>query len=271
MDLGLTDRIAFVAGASSGLGRAAAAELAREGSRVALCSRSETRIADAATAIADDAGVDPDRLLPLACDVTDETQIEQAIDHAVDHFGGLNILLTNAGGPPSGSIDDFDADDWRDAVELNLMSTINLCRHALPHLRTAADDDDGLARILMVTSVSAKQPIPNLDLSNTARAGVQGFAKSLANDLGPEGITVNTLLPGYTRTERLKDLAETIQARTGQSYDAVEANWAEDNALKRIGTTDEFAAAVAFLASQRAAYITGVALPVDGGRVKHVL
>ena len=271
MDLGLTDRIAFVAGASSGLGRAAAAELAREGSRVALCSRSETRIADAATAIADDAGVDPDRLLPLACDVTDETQIEQAIDHTVDHFGGLNILLTNAGGPPSGSIDDFDADDWRDAVELNLISTINLCRHALPHLRTAADDGDGLARILMVTSVSAKQPIPNLDLSNTARAGVQGFAKSLANDLGPEGITVNTLLPGYTRTERLKDLAETIQARTGQSYDAVEANWAEANALKRIGTTDEFAAAVAFLASQRAAYITGVALPVDGGRVKHVL
>jgi 3-oxoacyl-[acyl-carrier protein] reductase len=269
MDLGLTDRVAFVAGASSGLGHAAAAELAHEGCRVALCSRSASRITDAADAIASEAGVDADRLLPLACDVTDEAQIEDAIADTVAHFGGLNVLLTNAGGPPSGSVDDFDADDWRDAVELNLMSTINLCRHALPHLREAADD--GLARILMVTSVSAKQPIPNLDLSNTARAGVQGFAKSLANDLGPAGITVNTLLPGYTRTERLKDLAETIQARTGQSYDEVEADWAEDNALKRIGTTEEFAAAVAFLASQRAAYITGVALPVDGGRIKHLL
>jgi 3-oxoacyl-[acyl-carrier protein] reductase len=271
MDLGLTDRVAFVAGASSGLGHAAAAELAREGCRVTLCSRSTSRITAAADAIADETGVDAARLLPLACDVTNETDIEQAIAETVEHFGRLNVLLTNAGGPPSGSVDDFDADDWRDAVELNLISTINLCRHALPHLRTAAAEDAGLARILMVTSVSAKQPIPNLDLSNTARAGVQGFAKSLANEIGPEGITVNTLLPGYTRTERLKNLAETIQARTGQSYDEVEADWAEDNALKRIGTTEEFAAAVAFLASQRAAYITGVALPVDGGRIKHLL
>lgn len=271
MDLGLTDRIAFVAGASSGLGRAAATELAREGCRVALCSRSEDRIRDAATAIANEAGVENDRLLPLACDVTDEAQIEQAIARTVEEYGGLNVLLTNAGGPPSGSVDDFDADDWRDAIELNLMSTINLCRHALPHLRTAANEADGLARILMVTSVSAKQPIPNLDLSNTARAGVQGFAKSLANELGPDGITVNTLLPGYTRTERLVELAENTQARTGQSREEVEASWAENNALKRIGTTDEFAAAVAFLASARAAYITGVALPVDGGRVKHLL
>lgn len=271
MDLGLTDRVAFVAGASSGLGHAAATELAREGCRVALCSRNEDRITEAAEAIAEEAEVDADRLLPLVCDVTDEAQIEQAIARTVEAFGGLNILLTNAGGPPSGNVDDFDADDWRDAIELNLMSTINLCRHALPHLRDAAEAGDGLARILMVTSVSAKQPIPDLDLSNTARAGVQGFAKSLANELGPEGITVNTLLPGYTRTERLVDLAEDIQSRTGQSREEVEASWADDNALKRIGTTDEFAAAVAFLASRRASYITGVALPVDGGRVKHLL
>lgn len=270
MDFGLTDRIAFVAGASSGLGRAAAAELAHEGCRVALCSRSEDRIREAAAAIAEDAGVDEGRLLPLTCDVTDEAQIERAIARTVEAFGGLNVLLTNAGGPPSGGIDDFDAGEWRRALELNLMSTINLCRHALPPLRTAAEAD-GHARILMVTSVSAKQPIPNLDLSNTARAGVQGFAKSLAGELGPAGITVNTLLPGYTRTERLAELAEETQARTGQSRTEVEAGWAENNALRRIGTPDEFAAAVAFLASARAAYITGVALPVDGGRVKHLL
>lgn len=271
MDLGLNDRVAFVAGASSGLGRAAATELAREGCNVTLCSRSEARITQAADEIRAATDAAPDQLVPLACDVTDEGQVEDAIRRTAEHFGALNILFTNAGGPPSGNVDDFDAGDWRDALELNLMSTINLCRHALPHLREAAQKDGGLARILMVTSVSAKQPIPNLDLSNTARAGVQGFAKSLANELGPEGITVNTILPGYTRTERLADLAEDLQQRTGQSRDEVEAGWAEDNALKRIGTTDEFAAAVTFLASARASYITGVALPVDGGRVKHLL
>lgn len=270
MDLGLTDRIAFVAGASSGLGRAAARELAREGCYVALCSRDTGHINAAADAVVDETGVDADRLLPLACDVTDEEQIERAIDRTTAQFGGLHVLLTNAGGPPSGSVDDFDAGDWRDAIELNLMSTINLCRHALPHLREAAEEDDH-ARILMVSSISAKQPIPNLDLSNTARAGVQGFAKSLANELGPEGITVNTLLPGYTRTERLIELTGSIQANTAKSRQEVEAEWAEASALKRIGTPEEFAAAVAFLASARASYVTGVAFPVDGGRSKHVV
>ncbi len=270
MDLGLTDRIAFVAGASSGLGYAAAAELAQEGCRVALCSRDKARITAAADSIADDTGTDRGRLLPLACDVTDEEQIERAIDRTTVAFGALHVLLTNAGGPPSGSVDDFDADDWREALELNLMSTVNLCRHALPHLRAAANTD-GHARIIMVTSISAKQPIPNLDLSNTARAGVQGFAKSLANDLGPDGVTVNTVLPGYTRTDRLVDLSKSIQARTGQSRDEIEEAWAAKNALQRIGEPEEFAATVAFLASARASYVTGVAFPVDGGRSQHVL
>ena len=123
----------------------------------------------------------------------------------------------------------------------------------------------------MITSISAKQPIPNLYLSNAARAGVQGFAKSLAEELGPEGITVNTLLPGYTRTERLQELARVQQQRTGRSLEEIEASWAEQAALKRIGEPHEFAAAVAFLASARASYITGVAFPVDGGRSKHLL
>jgi 3-oxoacyl-[acyl-carrier protein] reductase len=237
---------------------------------VALCSRDEAHIAAAADSIVDTTGVDAGRVLSLACDVTDEDQIERAIEQTVDRFGGLHILLTNAGGPPSGNVDEFDAEDWRDALELNLMSTINLCRHALPHLRTAADRDRH-ARILMVSSISAKQPIPGLDLSNTSRAGVQGFAKSLANELGPEGITVNTLLPGYTRTERLIELAGSIQSQTGKSREQIEDEWAEDNALKRIGTPEEFAAAVAFLASARASYVTGVAFPVDGGRSKHVI
>jgi 3-oxoacyl-[acyl-carrier protein] reductase len=164
----------------------------------------------------------------------------------------------------------MDLDAYREALELNLMSTVALCQHALPHLKEAASTD-GHARVIMTTSVSAKQPIPTLALSNTARAGVQGYAKSLAEDLGPMGITVNTVLPGYTRTARLDDLADQIQSETGQSTDEIEADWAAQNALPRIGTPDEFAAAVAFLASARAASVTGVALPVDGGRTKGLL
>lgn len=270
MDLGLTNRTAFVAGASKGLGRAAALELAQEGAQVALCSRNEDRITAAADAIRDEAGVPDDQVLPLVCDVTDDADVQAAINETVDTFGALHVLVTNAGGPPSGAATDVDVDDYREAVELNLMSTIALCDAALPHLRTAAEADDH-ARIIMVTSVSSKQPIPTLALSNTARAGVQGYAKSLADDLGPSGITVNTVLPGYTRTARLEDLADSIQADTGQSYDEIEADWAEQNALPRIGEPEEFAAAVAFLASKRAAYVTGVAFPVDGGRSKHLL
>ena len=271
MDLGLKDRVAFVAGASSGLGLAVAVRLAREGCRVALCSRDAARIEEAAERVRRQAGRPASHVLPLVCDVLDEAQIEAAIARTVGQFGELHILVTNAGGPPTGKIDDFDADAWRHGLELNLVSTINLCRHALPALRRAARAAEPLARILMITSVSAKQPIPNLYLSNTARAGVQGFAKSLSEELGPEGITVNTLLPGYTRTDRLKDFIDEIQQHDDRSTEEIEAGWAEANALKRLGEPEEFAAAAAFLASRPAAYITGIALPVDGGRVKHLL
>ncbi len=270
MDLGLQDRVAFVAGASSGLGLAVATELAREGCRVAICSRNQARIAEAAGQVAQEAGVAPERVLALACDVTDEAQIEGAIGRAADHFGGLHILITNAGGPPTGFIDDFDAEQWRMGLELNLMSTINLCRHALPHLRRAAAED-GHARILMITSMAAKQPVPNLYLSNTARAGVQGFAKTLSEELGPTGLTVNTILPGFTRTDRLKHFVKEIQAHSDKTEAEIEAGWAAGNALKRIGEPDEFAAAVAFLVSARAGYVTGIAFCIDGGHVKHLL
>lgn len=270
MDLGLNERVAFVAGASGGLGRATALQLAREGCRVALCSRDAARIEAAAGAIADTANLPADRLLPLVCDVTDEAAIAAALEATVAQFGKLNILVANAGGPPSGFVGDFDAAQWRAALDQNLVSTINLCRHALPALRQAAEVD-GLARILMITSVSAKQPIPSLYLSNVARAGVQGFCKTLSEELGPAGITVNTILPGYTRTARLQQLAQQTQARTGQSIEEIEAGWAAANALRRIGTEEEFAAAATFLVSAPAAYITGIGLLVDGGRSKHLI
>jgi len=268
MDLGLNDRIALVTGASTGLGFAAAAELAREGCRVAICSRSADRIEAAADRLARRTGVNRDRVLAVKADVTDEEDVARCIATTVGHFGGLNVLVTNASGPPAGQVEDFDATAWRNALELNLISTINLCRHALPHLRRSAAGPDGLARIVMVTSFVARQPLPTLYLSNVSRPGVQGFAKSLSEELGPEGITVNTILPGYTRTDRLKDLSAALHERTGRSESDIEADWAAGSALKRIGREDEFAAAVAFLAGSRASYITGIALPVDGGAIK---
>ena len=266
MDFGLEGASAFVAGASSGLGKAIATELVKEGCNVAICSRDQTRVEAAAEKLSQ---LEKGRALPVVCDVTVEDQIQTALQQAAEALGGLNILVTNAGGPPSGFVEDFDADAWRDALELNLMSTINLSRHALPFLRAAAKDS--FATILMVTSLTSKQPVASLYLSNVSRAGVQGFAKSLSEELGPEGITVNTILPGYTRTDRLRHLSEAQSERSGQSIEEIEADWGQSCALKRIGTEYEFAAAATFLLSRRASYITGIALSVDGGAVKSLL
>lgn len=265
MDLGLEDATAFVTGSSAGLGFASAAALAAEGCRVAICSRSRERIESAADRLRGFGS----EIIPLVCDVTDERQIQSAMETLNEQFdGSLNILVTNARGPSAGYVDDFDADDWRDALDLNLISTINLCRHALPLVRKAAGSRNGFGRILMITSFVAKEPLPNLYLSNVSRAGVQGFAKSLSEELGPAGITVNTLLPGYTKTERLVDLAEVAEEETGKSIDATYEGWAATTALKRLAEPEELGAAVAFLAGRQAAYITGHALPVDGGRIK---
>jgi 3-oxoacyl-[acyl-carrier protein] reductase len=261
--------VAFVAGASSGLGRASAEALVAAGVRVAICSRSEERIRAAARDIKERF---PDaEVLPVVCDVTAEDQIERAMEEVAAALGPLNILVANAGGPPAGTIKDFNAAQWEEALRLNLMSTINLCRHALPHVEEAAQVEGGFGRIIIISSISAKQPIPALYLSNVSRAGVQGFAKSLAEEVGVLGITVNTVLPGYTRTARLTHLSDALSARTGKTVDEIEAGWAEASALKRIGTEAEFGATVAFLASRGAGYITGVALPVDGGAIKSLV
>lgn len=263
MELGLNRKVALVTGASAGLGWATAKQLYTEGAQVAICGRNQARIEVAAAQIGAD-------VLPLVADVSQEADVQTVTEKAVAHFGKLNILITNAGGPPSGFVDDFSAEDWRAALDLNLMSTIHLCRYALPHLKAAAQLE-AHAAILMITSISAKQPIPNLYLSNVARAGVQGFAKSLSEEVGRLGITVNTILPGYTVTERLSNLKSAVEQQTGKSGAEVEAGWAEDNALKRLGKPEEFAAAATFMVSKPAAYITGIALPVDGGRAKGLM
>lgn len=271
MDLGLKGSHAFVAGASSGLGLAAARELALEGCRVTVCSRDAARIGAAVERLRSLDSVAHADVQGVVCDVTDEDAIREAVARSVEAYGPMHVLVTNAGGPPTGQVDDFSGPDWEAAIRLNLLGTIHLVRHALPHLRAAAAGQDGFGRVIMISSISAKQPIATLYLSNVARAGVQGFAKSLSEELGPTGITVNTVLPGYTRTDRLRHLSDSLHERTGRSVEDIEAGWAAGSALKRIGTESEFAAAVAFLASRRASYITGTALPIDGGAIKSLL
>ena len=268
MDLGLEGRSAFVAGASSGLGFAVALALAREGCNVTICSRDQARINLAAESIAKESV--SGSIFPTVCDVTSISQIRAAVRKSVKRFGRLHILLTNAGGPKTGLIDNYDEEDWQGGMELNLLSTINLCRAALPHLRRAAREDRH-ARILMLTSIAAKQPIPSLYLSNTSRAGIQGFAKTLSEEIGKDGITVNTLLPGFTRTERLHHLIDFLMTQRGATAEEIEAEWAAQSALNRLGEPWEFAAAATFLASKPAGFITGVALPIDGGYSKHIL
>lgn len=260
MDLGLKDKVALVAAASRGLGKAVALRLSREGAKVAICARTEAKIKAAAEEIAGQTG---GAVLPLVCDVSNKSQVQALVRQVVDTFGGIDILVTNAGGPPAGVAANFTPDDYRAAVELNLMSTIELCYQALPLMKK-----NKWGRIIAVTSVAARQPIDHLILSNTARAGVLGFLKTLSAQVATEGITVNSVCPGYTKTERIEELAAMF-AKTGQGtveefYRKIEA----DVPMKRMGTPAEFGDAVAFLASISAAYITGVALPIDGGYIK---
>ena len=257
MDLGLAGKVAIVAAASSGLGKATAMELAAEGARVAINARNEEQLQHTAREIQSATGAEA---LAIAGDVTDEDDVRRLVSETKNKFGRLDILVANAGGPPAGFFDDFSVRHYRDAVELNLISTINLCREAVPHMR-----ERGWGRIVAITSIAAKQPVENLILSNTARAGVLGFMKSLSQQIAAEGITVNTVCPGYHLTERLESLSSAIAKREGVTVEDIYARWAASTPMKRIGDPREFAAVVAFLCSERASYLTGAAIQVDGG------
>jgi 3-oxoacyl-[acyl-carrier protein] reductase len=263
MDLGIANRAALVCGSSSGLGFAIARALAAEGCRVALNGRDEDRLRRAVTKLAAE---HPGRVDGLRADVSVPSEAEQLVARATDRLGALDILVCNAAGPPAAPFEQLDPDTWQRALELNLLSTMRLCRAALPAMRR-----NRWGRIICLTSIAAKQPLGGLMLSTTARAGVLGFAKSLSDEVASSGITVNAVCPGFTRTERLEDLAAQRAAQSGGSVAQQIAEMVRHVPAGRIGEPDEIAATVAFLASERAAYITGVALQVDGGFVRSIM
>lgn len=262
MDLGINNKVALVTASGRGLGKAIALALSRDGAKTVICARNEDRLLKTRDEIAAETGGE---VRAMAADMTDPKDIRALVEFTVREFGTVDILVCNAGGPPSGPADKFGPEDYQKALDLNLMSTIRLCLEAVPHMKQRK-----WGRIITLTSVSAKQPIDNLILSNTARAGVLGFSKSLSNQLAPFGITVNSVCPGYTKTERVEELAESF-SRNGQgTTDDFYSRLEKAIPMGRLGRPEEIAAAAAFLASEPAAYITGVALQADGGYIKGI-
>jgi len=263
MDLGLKDKRAFVAGSSRGLGFATALTLAREGCKVAVNSREEEKAKAAAEKITDETGT---QAFGIAGDVSDVETANILIESAVDDLGGLDILITNAGGPPAGSFELFDEETWQKAVDMSFMSHVRLIRAALPHLRNSS-----AASVLTMTSYTVKQPIPNLVLSNSIRAATVGLTKSLALELGKENIRFNSILPAWTQTERVEELMAFRAKTNNTTVEEEVAKLTAEIPLGRIGQPQEFANAAVFLVSPAASFIHGVMLPVDGGIIKATL
>ena len=260
MDLGLKDRVAIVAASSQGLGKAVAFGLAQEGARLALCARTESALQATAEEINSKTGVE---VLARVADVTVHEQVRRFIAEANERFGRVDICVANAGGPPSKSFADTTDEDWLRTNELNLMSTVYLAKETLPLMQARR-----WGRFIAITSLTVKQPVDGLILSNSVRSGVNGLVKSLANEYGPHNVLVTNVCPGYTATARLLDLEATLAKRDGVAAAEIEARWARQSPLGRIGQPEEFANLVVFLASERASYISGASIAVDGGTVR---
>jgi len=263
MDLGLKDKVALIAAGSRGLGRAVAEELAAEGASLVLCAREAHTLAETAAAIADSSGA---HVLAVPADVTSVSDITRVVEAGNERFGRIDILVTNAGGPPAGTFDQLTREQWEEATRLTLFSAIELARQVLPGMK-----ERRWGRILNITSIAVKQPVENLMLSNSLRAGLTGFARTLANEVAAQGITVNNILPGYTRTERLEELAQMMAEKQGISTAEFSAKWEKEIPMGRLGEPREFAALAAFLVSERASYITGTSIQVDGGWIRSLL
>jgi 3-oxoacyl-[acyl-carrier protein] reductase len=260
MDLGLNGKAAIVAAASKGIGRACARVLAAEGARVVICARSADEVQKTAEAIRGDTGGE---VLAVPTDVRQPDAIRALVARTVEAFGGVDVLVTNAGGPPPGLFDQMTDADWQGAFELNLLSTVRMIREVLPHMRRRR-----WGRIVNIQSTSIRQPIDGLLLSNAIRPGVAGLTRSLVQEVSRDGITVNTVCPGRILTDRSRSFLESRAKAAGMPYEEYARQDVASIPIGRIGQPEEIAHVVAFLASERASYVTGVALQVDGGLVR---
>lgn len=263
MDLQLGNKIAAVAAASQGLGFAVARQLAREGAHVGICSRSEQNLETAARRIADETAQD------VFTHVTDVSTADGAagfVDAVASHFGDLHILVTNAGGPPAGGYATTEIKHIERGFNLTMVSTIAMIKAAVPYMQK-----NKWGRIVNILSITAKQPELTLLVSNTMRAGLVGYTKSISQELAKDNVLINNVAPGYTRTERLVELAEGLAKQDDRSLDDVYKDWEKHIPMGRLGEPEELANVTAFLCSQAASYVTGVTVQVDGGYIKGLL
>ena len=260
MDLGLKNRVALVAASSLGIGRAAAEAFASEGCKLAMCARTQDTLESAAASIRHKYQID---VITRAFDVADPKAVTRFVDDVAAKFGSVDICVTNAGGPPAKGFLATTVEEWQSAVNLNLLSTVYFAQAVIPHMQKRK-----WGRIVTITSITTKQPVADLVLSNAVRAGVMGLVRSLANEFGKDGILVNNVGPGFTATDRLKQLAATRSATSGTSQQDIFDGWAADAPLRRLGEPNEVADAIVWLASDRASYITGQTFLVDGGLYK---
>jgi 3-oxoacyl-[acyl-carrier protein] reductase len=261
MDLGLKDKVALVAASSKGLGYGVARALAREGARVSMCSRNKAEIAAAADRLKKETGA---QVLATACDVKDAESIRNWVERTANEWGQIDALLVNAGGPPAGTFKELTEEQWQGAFELTLLGTARLIRAVLPQMTRGG-------AILTVTSSSVQEPIDRLTLSTVMRSGVVGLVKILSDELAPDHIRVNNLVPGRFDTERVRELDEAAAKRQGISIEEARKTSLGRIPMKRLGTTDEFGAAAAFLLSPAASYVTGSSLRIDGGIMRSIL
>lgn len=257
MELGLKGRGVIVAASSEGIGRATAEGFAREGAQVAMCARTEKTLRDAAEQIRRETGAE---IFAEPVDVTDAAAVQRFTETVAKQFGRIDVCVTNAGGPPAKNFLSVSADEWRKAADTNLMSVVHLAHSVIPHMQRHR-----WGRIITITSVTVKQPVEALVLSNAVRAAVVGLVKSLSNEFGKDGILVNNVAPGYTATERLKELAGVRALAAGTSPEKIYEQWAAEAPLRRLGEPREIADLIVWLASERASYITGQTILADGG------
>ena len=251
MDLGIKNKVALVLASSKGLGKAVALELAKEGAKVIICGTDAEALANTKAEIE---AIAPNQVVAFVSDITDEKQRKSLVTESVNAFGPIEILVTNAGGPASGPFEQFNLEDWKAIYNSLFLSAVDIIQQVLPSMKA-----NGFGRILTITSITLKQPADNLISSNAVRTSLLGLVKSLSNEVAAFGITVNNLMPGYTSTNRLQELIEK-NPKVNEVKETIP--------MKRFGKPSEFAAAAAFLVSERASYITGQSLAVDGGWIK---